>query len=409
MTHPSEARGWRVALAVRDFRALWIAEIVASAGEQLARVAMAVLVLSRTGSGALAGLTYALTFLPAVAGPFIAGVADRYSRRAVLVIGDLVRAALAGLMAVPGLPLPVSLGLLLGLQLVAVPAKAARGAMLPDILPGDLLVTGQSVRLVTQQIAQIAGFALGGALSGIAPETALATFAICCVVSSAVVARYVEAWLPPVVTVHRGYWRSSLDGIHVIRGHAGLRVLALLASLLGVTVVPEGLAAAYVAETGGGTWQVGVLMAADPVGMAVGAYFLGSRFITAEGRLAMMGPLAAAGGLPLLICLARPGLLVTAAAFLLAGACAAYLVVVGATYSRLVPDTLRGQCMGLFNALLAGSTGVAVLAASGLTALVGPAVSIAAAGAVIVTAGSVATVLWRRVSPSTVKIDSQAD
>ncbi|WP_414941727.1 MFS transporter [Amycolatopsis sp. cmx-11-51] len=401
MTDHGEARGWRAALAVEDFRALWIAEMVASAGEQLARVAMAVLVLARTGSGSLAGLTYALTFLPAVAGPLIAGVADRYSRRAVLVIGDLARAALAGLMAVPGLPLPLSLGLLLGLQLMAIPAKAARGAMLPDILPGDLLVTGQSVRLVTQQISQIAGFVLGGALSGIAPEAALATYAICCVGSAAVIARYVGAWSPPEAT-RRGYWGSSWDVVRVIWGHAGLRVLALLASLLGVTVVPEGLAAAYVAEMGGESWQAGLLMAADPAGMALGAYLLGSRLISAERRLASMGPLAAAGGLPLLVCLARPGLVVSAVMFMLAGACTAYLVVVGATFSRLVPVTSRGQCMGLFNSLLAGSTGVAVLAASALASLVGPAVSIAAAGAFIVTAGLVATVLWRRVPLSTV-------
>ncbi|WP_409494305.1 hypothetical protein [Amycolatopsis sp. cmx-11-12] len=86
---------------------------------------------------------------------------------------------------------------------------------------------------------------------------------------------------------------------------------------------------------------------------------------------------------------------------MVAGACAAYLVVVGATFSRLVPAALRGQCMGLFNALLAGSTGVAVLAASTLTSLVGPAVSIAASGTLIVTTGVAATVLWRRVPRST--------
>ncbi|WP_409494306.1 hypothetical protein [Amycolatopsis sp. cmx-11-12] len=67
MTVRGESRGWRAALAIEDFRALWIAEIVASAGEQFARAAMAVLVLARTGSGPLAGLTYALPFLPAVA------------------------------------------------------------------------------------------------------------------------------------------------------------------------------------------------------------------------------------------------------------------------------------------------------------------------------------------------------
>ncbi len=182
---------------------------------------------------------------------------------------------------------------------------------MPDVLPEDLPITGQSLRLVTQQIAQITGFALGGALSGIAPEVALATYAICCVVSAVVVARYVGPRSPPAAA-RGGYWRSSREVVRVIWKHPGLRVLALLASLLGVTVVPEGLAAAYIAEMGGGAREAGLLMAADPAGMAIGASVLGSRFISAEGPLALMAPLPAVGGLPLLVCLARPGLVLSA-------------------------------------------------------------------------------------------------
>jgi len=87
---------------------------------------------------------------------------------------------------------------------------------------------------------------------------------------------------------------------------------------------------------------------------------------------------------------------------MLTGPCTAYLVVVGPTFSWLAPAPSRGRCMGLFNALLAGSAGVAVLAAGALASLAGPAASIAAAGAGIVTGGSVATALWRRVPLSAV-------
>lgn len=48
---------------LREFRALWSAEVVSILGDQLARVAFSVLVYERTSSAALSAAVYALTFL----------------------------------------------------------------------------------------------------------------------------------------------------------------------------------------------------------------------------------------------------------------------------------------------------------------------------------------------------------
>ncbi|HEY0499585.1 MAG TPA: MFS transporter, partial [Kutzneria sp.] len=89
-----------------EFRALWLAELVSTAGDQVARVALSLLVFDRTRSAALAALTFALTMLPALFGPLLAGLADRYPRRNVMVTADLIRAVLMGIMAIPGVSLP---------------------------------------------------------------------------------------------------------------------------------------------------------------------------------------------------------------------------------------------------------------------------------------------------------------
>src|SRR2546423_11376775 len=99
--------GFGEVLGVREFRALWAAELFSVLGDQLARVALALLVYQRTSSAALTALTYALTFAPAVlGGALLSGLADRYPRRLVLVTTDLIRAALAGALALPRPPLP---------------------------------------------------------------------------------------------------------------------------------------------------------------------------------------------------------------------------------------------------------------------------------------------------------------
>lgn len=113
---------------LREFRALWSAEVVSILGDQLARVAFSVLVYEHTSSAALSAAVYALTFLPALLGGALLGwVADRYPRRRVMIGSHLTRAALVMPMAWPGLPLPVLCALIVVLVLAGSPHSAAQG------------------------------------------------------------------------------------------------------------------------------------------------------------------------------------------------------------------------------------------------------------------------------------------
>ena len=77
------------ALRSVEFRALWLAEALSVLGDQVARVALALLVYARTSSAALTALTYALTFVPAVLGGVVlSGLADRFPRRTVIIVTD---------------------------------------------------------------------------------------------------------------------------------------------------------------------------------------------------------------------------------------------------------------------------------------------------------------------------------
>ncbi|MEP7025276.1 MAG: hypothetical protein ABJB47_16050 [Actinomycetota bacterium] len=61
------------------------------------RIAVAVLVFDRTGSGLLTAVAYAAGWLPGIVGsPLLGSVADRLPRRSVMIVCDLVRAVLVG-------------------------------------------------------------------------------------------------------------------------------------------------------------------------------------------------------------------------------------------------------------------------------------------------------------------------
>lgn len=94
------AAGFAGVLRQREFRLLWLADIQSLLGDQIARVALSVLVFDRTHAGFATAAVYALTFLLAVVGTIALGpLADRLPRRALLVAGDGIRAALLATMA----------------------------------------------------------------------------------------------------------------------------------------------------------------------------------------------------------------------------------------------------------------------------------------------------------------------
>src|SRR3982074_2732831 len=75
-------------LANVEYRTLWFAEAQSSAGDQLAKVALAILVYGRTNSALWAAIVYALTFLPALAGGLrLAPLADRHAAGGPLRVG----------------------------------------------------------------------------------------------------------------------------------------------------------------------------------------------------------------------------------------------------------------------------------------------------------------------------------
>ncbi len=394
-----DPRALRAVFRSREYRAIWLADLFSVLGDQLSRVALAVLVFDRTGSPLWSAAVYALTFLPSIAGGvLLSGLADRHPRRAVLVGTDLARAVLVGVMAVPGLPLPVLCALLTAVVLLGGPYTAARGALLPEVLPGDLYERGLAVQQMTQQAGQVVGFAGGGLLVvAVTPNAALALDALTFLVA-AVVLRVGLARRPPAAAgaADGGSGPGVFAGLRDIFTDPGRRALVVLAWMVGLYVVPEALAAPYIAEIGAGTALVGVLMAADPVGSVLGAWLF-VRFVPPHRRARLVGVLAAAAGAPLLLTLLRPDVPLAFALFGLSGALTtAYLMQTQASFVRATPDALRGRAIGVAASGIVAGQGVAVLAGGALAEMSTPSVAIAAcaaSGVVVALAGGSA---WRR-------------
>jgi hypothetical protein len=59
----ADRAGFRDVFAIAEFRSLWLAQMLSVAGDQLARVALTVLVYDRTRSALLAAVTFVMGVL----------------------------------------------------------------------------------------------------------------------------------------------------------------------------------------------------------------------------------------------------------------------------------------------------------------------------------------------------------
>ncbi|MFI5590175.1 MFS transporter [Amycolatopsis sp. NPDC051758] len=381
--------GFGGVLRVREFRALWLAEALSVCGDQIARVALALVVFDRTSSAALTALTYALTFVPAVlGGVLLSGLADRYPRRAVIVTTDLLRGLLAAAMAVPGLPLWLLWTLIGVLTLAAAPFKAAQLALLPDVLPGALFQAGMGLRQITTQAVQVAGFGLGGVLvTATGPAVALLGNAVTFLASAAVVVVFVRP--RPAARATRASGPPAKAGPVLVAVYA-------FAAMIGFLVVPEGLAAPYASAAGVGSAGVGILMAADPVGSVLGGWWAARTASRPRAAPRSVAVPAALAGLPLLAGPLLPGPWWAAGFWAVSGGLSTvYLIRLQAAVVDLIPDDRRGTVMGRLSTCLYSSQGVAIVGAGLLAEQVGPEVAIAVSGSLATVTALTAAAVWR--------------
>jgi hypothetical protein len=355
-------------LRIREFRVLWVADAQSAIGDQLARVALSVLVFQRTDSALLTALAYSLTFLPAMlGGVLLSGLADRLPRRQVMVGCDVIRAVLLGCMAIPRLPIWLLCVLLVLAVLTEAPFMAAESSLMPIMLDGDHYVVGTGLRTITNQLAQLAGFAGGGlviavigARAGLALDAA--TFAVSAVLIMVGVKARPAAVADPAEQHSAGL--GLLSGLFSVLGlifrDRRLRTLLGLSWLAGLYVVPEGVAAPYANALDHGAVAIGLLLAAMPAGTAVGTY-LWVRFVPAGVRSAWMGPMAVAVGVPLAVCGLHPNLVLSLVLWTVAGLFFGYQIQVITDYVRTVPALIVGQAIGIASSGLLAVQGFGIL------------------------------------------------
>ena len=371
----------------RRARVFFVALAQSALGTGAAYVALLLVALDRFNSPWAIGLILLADVVPAMLlGPIFGALADRWSRRACLVLADVVRAiAFLGLVLVDGFLATFLLALLAGVGTgLFTPAALAA---LPSLVEERRLPAATSLFGAIADFGFIAGPASAAAvllLGG--PETILAANAITFGLSALALAmlRFGEA---PAAEELEGprptLLREARDGLVATAGMAGLRVILVAsgAALLFGAIFNVGQPLLAQDELGSSDAGFAVLVTAYGLGFIAGT-LSGSK----GGQVNLLRRRYLAGAFLMALGFATSGLApsvaVAAFTFLAAGYGNGMLLV----YERLliqalVPDALSGRVFGIRDAITAWAFAAGFLAGPLLLDAVGTRAMITAAGA----------------------------
>lgn len=238
---PSSAgppEGHRSLFHHHDFRQLWMGDAVSQFGLQLVGLAMPILAVQVLEAGefemGLLGTFEMLAFL--VVGLPAGAWVDRWRKRRVIILGDLVRGAV--LMTLPaawlleGLTMVHVYVVALVVGTVTVFFDVANQSFLPAIVPSKQIGEANAKVMATQSVAQIAGPALGaGLIRMIGAPLTIAVTAVSMVVSTVFVWRVRHEEEPPAVESRRPLRTEIREGLAFLFHQPLLRRIVLCTTL----------------------------------------------------------------------------------------------------------------------------------------------------------------------------------
>ena len=372
-------------------------------GTYLAALALSVHVYDETGSGRWLAALLIADFLPIVLiGLTLGPLVDRLSRKRLMIVSDLVRAATFVLM--PFVDEPSAIVAVAAVNGVATGFfRPAVWAGLPNLVADDEREEATSLLTTVENIAWTLGPAFAGLLlasNGV--DVAYWTNAVTFLLSAALVARIPATALRSDDRITKGHWRELREGLGlVVSSRPLLTVLVVWGTAAVATAcvnVGEVIFAKH--DLGAGNLGLGLLVSATGVGLVIGSFFAASALGAVGMRRVYPGALALmAAGFGLAS--ASP---VIALAAVLAGVATigngVAIVCNQVLVQRGAPDAMRGRALAVLMSTYYAILGISMAGGGLLVDTAGARTSWAIASCIFLGAALLAVVLTARMRES---------
>ncbi|MDO8485447.1 MAG: MFS transporter [Candidatus Limnocylindrales bacterium] len=363
-----------------SFSALWAGQLISLFGDRLHQLALVAVVAISTGSALATGLVFFAATLPnlllsPIAGTFV----DRWDRKEVLIVSDILRAAIVLL-----IPLAAMVNVVLvypmvfAVTTISIFFRPARVAILPRIVDQRDLLTANSAMWVGETLADVFGYPLAGifvvALGSAVPLAFWvdsATYLASATLLTAIAVRAItpaeaETRADAPTGVMLGFVGELKAGWRFLRSEATLLANTIQAAIgqftIGIVIALTPAYAFGVFGSGEVGWQAvyGFLETGIGVGNLLGGFaigLIGSRF--GKGRMVIAG-YAAWGFLVTALALTDNLGLAIGVALGQGVANMAFVIPSQTLFQERTPPTLMGRVVGFRFALVFGSMTVAM-------------------------------------------------
>jgi MFS family permease len=403
-----EARGLRAALRrhavdtrpirISDYRRLLVGQGTAFIGSMLTQVAVPVEVYAISHSSLLVGLVGFAGLLPIVVfGLYGGAIADAVDRGRLylwssvgtwLVTIALLVQSLIGLDSVP-----VILGLVAVQAGAFAVASSARGAIIPRIVPADLVASANTLNFTVGNVGQVVGPLLAGVLISLQHGFAYAYGLDAVLFTAALYSAIRLPPIPPEGSLGRPGFRSVIDGLVFIGSRPVLLMSFLVDIVAMVLAMPRALYPEVADERFHGS--VGPLYAALAIGSVLAGISGGwiarvrRRGVALTAAVVAWGTAVAISGLAHQLWLVVVLLALAGAADLVS---AVFRQTILQTYA---PDEMRGRMQGVFIAVVAGGPRLGDVRAGAMAAATSATVSWVGGGVACVVVVLVAAIAVR--------------
>ncbi len=365
-------------------------------GDNIFFIAVTLWMFKLSGSATM----LAVTLIAATAGQGLlalpaGALVDRIDRRRIIIAADICRTMLVAALpfVLPWAPV-AGLGLLLLLNVGTVFFRTAIFALIPSVVSRDELPTATALFQTTQQIAQVIGNTLGGAIViAVGFQMALYFDAMTFLVSAACVGLMPVAWRAGLGTVAPRKISTEVgEGLRYLWHTPVHRILALLILPGYLTLAFDALLAPMIVKTAGlSAVAYGVISSAGGVGKLVS-----SGLLVATGKRWVAVPFTVAT------------FLLSSSAIIFFGSTTAYPALIAATFffgmgnvatnisnatisMANTPSDIIGRLMASRQVIIAGTTIFGMLVFGRLADLAGPPIALIALGVI---SGAGVLIVW---------------
>jgi MFS family permease len=377
----------------RDFRLLWTGQTLTLLGSFVSQVAYPFQIFQLGGSaielGALASVFTGSSLVFLLLG---GAIADRVPRRMLIVIAELASGLASGAIALLGYAgalqiwhLYVAVGLLGAATSFSVPAI---GALIPELVPEEILVPGNAIRGMSRQASRTGGPVIGGLLVALSGPAAAFAFDALTFFVSALAVMFIRARPVVVSKASTSIVADIREGLAFVFATQWLWVTIFGWSLINAAFIAAfvvGLPLLVTETLGMGAVAFGFITAAMGLGEAVGGAVIGQVRIRRAGlAMYLFGVMSGVGLLVYGLAPTLPGALI--AGWMLGFSFVCFGVLWESALQRHVPRQMLGRVTSVdwFGGGLLGP--VAPIAGALISQAYGP-------PALFIVAGTVATVL----------------